>query len=260
MELDENALIIYVDGSCLPKPRRGGIGFKFIFPSKCNKKDRNFCPVGYNGATNNQMELQACILAIKEARRFLKEKKCFDKIIIYSDSQYVVDNYISMMYRSLKGWKTEDGAPIVNKPLWKDLVSNLRNASISIEIKKIKGHKDEGNVEVDKLAKRSANRKSFNSLIPARPRRKISSSKIQEGSVKMKNQDLLIRITGSSGVVDGEHRYVYEVRNEESEYYGRVDKIWSKKVLRLTHVYLVKVNSNQKYPQIEEVIKEIEKV
>jgi ribonuclease HI len=63
--LKENALNIYTDGSMLPSPRAGGIGIVFAVINDAGDveiiKDRD--RPGYKGATNNQMELEACISA-----------------------------------------------------------------------------------------------------------------------------------------------------------------------------------------------------
>lgn len=261
MEIDEDILIMYTDGSSRPKPRTGGIGFKLKFPQKCTEKDRNFSPQGYKMANSNQTELKACILAIKEARRFLKKKKCFKKIIIFTDSQYIVNNYEIAKYQwSINGWRKLGGAPIANVSLWKELVSNLRNIHMTVLIKKVKGHADdEDNKDVDRLAKKSSKRKTFNTLIPTISRRKLSPNSVQVGSIRMKNQEFLIRIITLLEVFENEHRYKYEIMDEKSYYYQYVDEIWFKKILRPAHTYLVKVNDNQEYPQVVGVIKEIKK-
>jgi ribonuclease HI len=67
---DENALNIYTDGSCFSSPRRGGIGIIFVFPYYMNKEKQEFAPEGYIGATNNEMELKACIMALKQVSKF----------------------------------------------------------------------------------------------------------------------------------------------------------------------------------------------
>jgi len=252
---------MYTDGSSRSRPRTGGVGFKLKFPQKCGKEDRRFSSPGYKMANNNQSELQACILAIKEARRFLKKNKCFKKIIIFTDCQYIVNNCDNAKYRwSNNGWRKIGGAPIANVSLWKELISNLRNIGMTVLIKKVKGHaKDEDNKDVDRIAKRSSKRKAFNSLIPTIARRKLSPRSVQKSSVRMKNQEILIRIVTFLEVVKKEHRYKYEVVDEKSNYYQCVDEIYSKKILKPAHTYLVKVNDNQEYPQVVGVIKEIEK-
>src|SRR5674476_981925 len=68
--LAENALNIYTDGSSFSSPRTGGIGMRLVLVDTCGRERvHDFCPPGYKGATNNQMELKACIMALSEAKR-----------------------------------------------------------------------------------------------------------------------------------------------------------------------------------------------
>ena len=55
-------LYIYTDGSSLPKPRRGGIGIRYIYVDD-TEEDVFIDQVleGHEGASNNQMELLAVI-------------------------------------------------------------------------------------------------------------------------------------------------------------------------------------------------------
>ena len=65
---DPHALNIYTDGSSLNSPRSGGIGIVFVFPDDFPIEDHiwEFEYAGYKNATNNEMELLACIAALKE--------------------------------------------------------------------------------------------------------------------------------------------------------------------------------------------------
>ena len=63
----EGDLKIYTDGSSLSHPRIGGFAFKFVFLDEVsgNEITKDFEYKGIKGATNNQMELKACIEALK---------------------------------------------------------------------------------------------------------------------------------------------------------------------------------------------------
>lgn len=62
----EDALNVYTDGSSYSGPRTGGIGIRFItIDEHGNEKILDIEEPGFNGATNNQMELYACIQALK---------------------------------------------------------------------------------------------------------------------------------------------------------------------------------------------------
>src|SRR4051794_24171472 len=123
--LDENALSIYTDGSSSPT-RKGGVGFLFITVDDGGEPVViEECPPGWKAATNNQMELQACIeaLAIATGRHPRVGPAKYRKIVIYTDSQYVSDNYMTAIYQwSGNGWRTRDGAPVQNVSQWKELL------------------------------------------------------------------------------------------------------------------------------------------
>lgn len=89
---EENALNIFTDGSMLNSPRAGGVGIHYVWiDSSGNEKIHDLDEPGFRDATSNEMELEACIIAL---RVYTKDKSIprFSKINIYSDSQYVVDN------------------------------------------------------------------------------------------------------------------------------------------------------------------------
>ena len=60
----EDALNIYTDGSSYSKPRVGGVGIRYIYIGKNGEEIIEDLEVpGYRNATNNQMELLACLNA-----------------------------------------------------------------------------------------------------------------------------------------------------------------------------------------------------
>lgn len=97
---------IYTDGACIGNPGHGGWAAILEFAGK--KKE---FAGGELATTNNRMELQAAI----EALRKLKEP-C--EVELYTDSQYVREG-ISMWIRAwkAKGWKKK----VKNKDLWQAL-------------------------------------------------------------------------------------------------------------------------------------------
>lgn len=97
---------IYTDGACIGNPGHGGWAAILEFSGKKKEFDG-----GELATTNNRMELQAAI----EALRKLKEP-C--EVELYTDSQYVREG-ISMWIRAWKanGWKKK----VKNKDLWQAL-------------------------------------------------------------------------------------------------------------------------------------------
>lgn len=56
---DGNALIIYTDGSCKHKPRRGDYAFLLLTEDEAGEElVHEYNPPGALGATNNEMELR----------------------------------------------------------------------------------------------------------------------------------------------------------------------------------------------------------
>jgi ribonuclease HI len=61
---DDDALIIYTDGSCLPNPRRGGYAYRCVaVDERGHEVILDYSFPGALGATNNEMELLACLAA-----------------------------------------------------------------------------------------------------------------------------------------------------------------------------------------------------
>ena len=264
--LDDNALNIYTDGSSYPGPRMGGTGFLFIAVDESgNAEIREDSPHGWRGATNNQMELQACIDAMNIATgRHPPFDRSFPKIVIRTDSKYVTENVGTAIHVwSANGWKTKAGGPVLNTPQWKALLSLIRRASRAhtrVEIRWVKGHKDDVyNQRVDELAKQSAKRARKPNIRPARVRRKLSPHRAVIGSIRAEGQVATIRVIVEE-YLRAPHRcfrYMYEVMDEESPYYQRVDWLTADVVLRVGHTYSVRLNADQGNPRIAELLAEI---
>jgi len=96
---DEYALNIYTDGSSYPnKQRAAGIGVRFVWMNESgDEKTEDHAPVGWQKATVDEMEIEACTVALKEARRLFKDMSRFRRILIFSDSMYVTGNFVKAM-------------------------------------------------------------------------------------------------------------------------------------------------------------------
>lgn len=256
----EDALNIYTDGSSLQRPRRGGVGIRYIIINDAGDEEwQDDCPFGYKEATNNEMELMAAILAL----RGIPDKmmtSAVQRIYIFTDSQYVRDNFFrAAMIWPANGWLNQDGKPIENVKLWKDLVREVMNAPRRVDIKWIKGHgTNKHNKAVDNLAKESANGFLNEPLTVQSVRRKISDESVSIGSVRMEGQELDVRVITDKRMREQKlWRYKYEVLQSDSPYAGKVDIIFSKILLRAHRSYRVRVCDNQKNPRIVDLIDEI---
>ncbi len=99
---------IYTDGACSGNPGKGGFGIVMKY-----KNQRKELSCGYHLTTNNRMELLAVITAIQQVKKINAE------IIIYTDSQYVV-NAVSKNW--INKWITTNFKNIANVDLWKQFI------------------------------------------------------------------------------------------------------------------------------------------
>lgn len=90
---------------------------------------------GSKNTTNNKMELQAVI----EALKLIKNKNVI--IEIFSDSSYVVECFLKKWYINWEknGWKTAKKTPVENKEYWKELISLVESFEV-VTFFRIKGH------------------------------------------------------------------------------------------------------------------------
>jgi ribonuclease HI len=256
----ENDLVIFTDGSSAPHPRRGGLGFSFLFPDGLIK---NFSPFGYIGATNNQMELQACIDALREILRL--KKIDINSIIIRTDSKYVVDYHnLAKFVWSKNGWKKSNGEFVLNIRQWKDLLS-MENRIFSkfhiyVNYEKIKGHKGiEGNERAHKSAKRSRLGPSCMKKISiTRVRRSKTKKETERGSICGLGQRISLRVV-SGGWEKKLFRFRCEVMSKKSRFLGNMDFVWSEFPLSVGHTYFVVLMENSNFCQIKRIIRENKK-
>jgi ribonuclease HI len=131
---------IYTDGACSGNPGPGGWAALLMFGEHVREISG-----GEATTTNNRMELQATIEALKQ----LKEP-C--DVTLFTDSKYVLQGFTEWMPGWVKkGWKTADKKPVKNVELWQALAEAA--ASHRIDWHWVKGHSgDIHNDRVDALA------------------------------------------------------------------------------------------------------------
>jgi ribonuclease HI len=258
--LSENSLHIYTDGSSLPSPRRGGIGIRFLLiDSEGREEIIDSRHAGYQGATNNQMELQACIEALEETSdRGLASS--IGKIVVHTDSQYVVGNVNQAKFTWPKQrWMTRPGTPVLNVDLWKRLVRAIKNAERRVDFEWVQGHsKDLHNRAVDKMAKGSAKSTLKPALSVVSVRKKWTAESLSIGSVRMLGQRLSIRVITCEWLHQQKlWKLKYEVISEGSPFLGKVDIVYATSVLADGHSYFVEVNQDTANPRIARVFREL---
>ncbi|MCF7886577.1 MAG: ribonuclease HI [Candidatus Marinimicrobia bacterium] len=102
---------MYTDGACSGNPGQGGWG---VVVENAGEVTRTYS--GYAAeTTNNRMELQAAIIALKVAKKLGSVK-------IYTDSNYVKQGITTWIKNWEKnGWKTSSKKPVKNQDLWQNL-------------------------------------------------------------------------------------------------------------------------------------------
>jgi ribonuclease HI len=264
MTFDPQALIIYTDGSS-QKGRRGGIGIRFSFPDFLEKDEYNvdIKPEGYKDATNIEMELKAAIIALERAKKLpdIVERR-IRRVIVNTDLQFMIDNYPNAcnVWPKTK-WRKRDGSPVLNAQLWKELVVAARKIGVRVDFTKVRGHSNNlDNRAVDTFADESAQRARAPLFKGRIVRRKTSLQRTSKGSIPMNGQEITVRTISSRSLpLHKEFQLRCEVVEKNLEWTGAVDLIFSKLPLRPGHVYRIRTGTDQRYPQVEEVISEVEK-
>jgi len=266
---DENTLYIYTDGSCYYRKRKdkrsrkkgGGVGILFLYSAE-NGKERIYelNEAGYEQATSQEMELQACTIALKEA----SANPLFDKyrnVVIYTDCLTLIDCYLKAeRIWAHNHWLLADGFPVANTPLWKDFLKAKLKLNKQVELQKVMAHDDNiHNNRVHQLATVSAEHPFKKSLQVRRMRKKYSDRFTIRGSVGVEGQTICIHII--EGKYLHEHKldwYRYEVINEDSKYYPNLDVFVSDLPLKEGHCYEVRLNKEPKNPRVVEIIRELD--
>ena len=234
----ENTLNIFTDGSSIGSPRRGGIGVIFVIIDSSGKEQvQDFQFTGYKNATSNEMELQACIVALKEAMKQNLPPNV-TRVVVQTDSFYVVDNYRKAMFQWPKTrWLSHSGRPVLNADRWKELVKCIQKTRMPVEIRWVRGHsKNKYNKAADKLARQSALGAFKDPLSHVSVRRKTTDKSVDVGCIKMTGQRMTIRIITSEKLkVQKVWKYKYEVISKHSRFRGNVDIIFSEHFLSTGH-------------------------
>lgn len=140
-----NPIKIYTDGACSGNPGPGGASAVILKDGK-----RTEISEGYYLTTNNRMELRGVILGLQKADDA-------DRIIIFSDSKYVVDavnkGWLDNWLKN--GWRLASKKPVKNTDLWLKIARFLEEKNI--EFKWVEGHAgNPENERCDYLAQRAA--------------------------------------------------------------------------------------------------------
>ena len=116
--------MIYTDGSAKGNPGKGGYGIVMLF-----KEHRKEISEGFRLTTNNRMELLAVIVGLESI------KKLNEKVIVFSDSKYVVD---AVEKGWVFSWEKTNFSKKKNPDLWIRFLKIYRKHRVSFTW--VKGH------------------------------------------------------------------------------------------------------------------------
>ncbi|MFB6258869.1 MAG: ribonuclease HI [Flavobacteriales bacterium] len=137
----EHPIIIHTDGASKGNPGPGGFGVVL----ESGSHERRISE-GYRCTTNNRMELLAIIRALEAL------KQASNKVIVYSDSKYVVD---AVNKGWVFGWEKKSFKKKKNKDLWVRFLELYRHHTVTFRW--VKGHDgNPRNEECDRLAVEAA--------------------------------------------------------------------------------------------------------
>jgi ribonuclease HI len=141
---------IYTDGACTGNPGPGGWGVVVYFNDGSVHEMGDAAP----HTTNNKMEMQAAIAALKYFRATGQSQP----ITLYTDSEYLI-NCVTKWVKGWKkkGWKKADGNPVQNQDLL-EILDELNTRQITWQ--HVRGHAGNvGNERCDAIARSFASGK-----------------------------------------------------------------------------------------------------
>jgi ribonuclease HI len=258
MQPDPHALQISVDGCCLMHSgRQSGYAGILHYPDGTTEE---IVFRGFEESTNQRMELAACIAAVEWVQ---EHRLNVQRVQIFSDSTYVIDNLSRAPFWQKNGWRNAAGRPIEHRDLWKLFLKVRSKAGVRVDFGWVKGKSDDWRKAVDKAAKRAA--QSGTDIDRGYRPGKIGRAKTKGGAATMfpaAGEVLAIRVYGSRVVgKTSENVIKFEIYDEATQLCGAKHFAYAQPVvgaeLHRQRAFRVQMNDNPKYPQIVAVLEEI---
>lgn len=115
---------IYTDGGCSGNPGPGAWAY-IIIDGERRDQGSSYCP----RTTNNRMELEAVIAALRAVQR--DRQWPASALEVFTDSQYVKNGISDWIHTWVKnGWRTRSKSPVKNQDLWHELIRLSRPLQI----------------------------------------------------------------------------------------------------------------------------------
>jgi ribonuclease HI len=140
-------IVIYTDGACSGNPGPGGWAWAVAPAGEPAEAG------GEQNTTNQRMEIQAVLEALRRHADRADEHGAAMPIEIVSDSTYVVHCFRDRWWVKWErnGWKNSKRQPVANADLWKPLIELVGRGDVGFRW--VKGHSgDPMNDLVDRLA------------------------------------------------------------------------------------------------------------
>jgi ribonuclease HI len=260
--IDEDALNIFTDGSSFPlKKRASGVGIRFVWVNDCGDEETDdYAPPGWASATIDEVEIKAVTVGLVQAQRMFGDLAQFKKIHVFSDSRYIVDNFVrAMNVWPNRGWRGANGMPVENINLWKGLRKEVSHIPIRVELEWVKAHKsNRHNKAADKLAKDSASVPINKPFSISATTRKWSDRKTIRGCISPKGQLMRVRVISREYIrkaMIGEYRY--EVIDTDDPNFKDVDFAYCETNLSRNKCYLVRLNTDASKATFVEIVEEL---
>lgn len=258
---DKLKIEVNIDGSAYRNPGHEG-GLAVYARYSDGRPPKLIFKEGYDGTTNNRMELKAAIRAIEHARDIAK-KEPLEGVYIKSDSKYLVENYNRVARWRAQGWESSEGRILENTDLWKRILSLRSWSHVKISLEWEEGKTTPEGKHVDKEAKKAAKgtlkRVDLGYIKPRVGRSKLGG-KIATTMYPADGHAQIIRIYEYE-TLKSKHKEEYRVKFDlysEAEkkftekYFAYIPKVGPKQ-FHCQHCYVVKFNDNDKHPVIERV-------
>jgi len=258
MQPDPHALQISVDGSCfMHDGRKSGNAGIVVRPDGSTEE---IVFRGFRESTISRMELAACIAVMEWMK---EERPSVERVQVFSDSRYVIDNIPRAPYWQRDGWRNAAGRPIENWDLWKLFLTARGKAGVRVDFGWVQGKSDALRKMVDKAAKRAA--QSGTEIDRGYRPGKIGRAKTKGGAATMypaAGEVLVIRVYGSRLVgKTGENAIKFEIYDEATQECGAKHFAYALPAVGIElhrhHAFRVQMNDNPRYPQIVAVLEEI---
>jgi len=263
MQLDPRAIHIYTDGACYHNPG-GSSGCAAIvrYPEHLGRDDEQIVDFGCSESSNNRMELLACIRAL----RWIRSNSPWlgvSRVQIVTDSLYVKDNIGRSLNWRKNDWRNQYDEPRENWTLWKEFLSVYQKVGMVVHFEWTAGKKTPILKQIDKAAKNAAKRGGTDKDRGYRPG-SVARSMVAGAATRFvaHGQVSVIRPYRKTLMNKGENKVRFDVFSEETGTYTASCYAFASPglaaELHRQHGYRVGFNDKPKYPQILEILEEVE--